>query len=93
MGGGEEVLLWFGDYFWTSRRVPVSLITLAVVVVLSPFLFTLLFTLWKARRVIAVAESTPPGLKRPPTLPYAVPYIGHLFRFMLDGHSLMSNAA
>ena len=81
--GVEEVLL-FGN-----SRVLVF-VTLAV---LAPFLSTWLVTSWKARRAIAVAETTPSGLKRPPTLPYAVPFIGHLIQFMWNGHSLLSNAA
>lgn len=82
--GAEEVLLLSG-----GLRVPVIL-TLAV---LAPFLSTWLVTSWKARRAIAVAEATPPGHKRPPTFPYAVPFIGHLFQFMWDGPSFMSSAA
>lgn len=81
--GAEEVPLFGG------LRVPVLL----TLVVLAPFLSTLLVTSWRARRAIAVAEITPPGLKRPPTLPYAIPFIGHLFQFMWDGHWFMSNAA
>ena len=81
--GVEEALL-FGDL-----RVPVFL----TIAVLGPFLSTWLVTSWKARRAIALAESTPSGLKRPPTLPYAVPFIGHLIQFMWDGTSFLSNAA
>lgn len=81
--GVEEALL-FGDL-----RVPVFL-TLAL---LGPFLSTWLVTSWKARRAIALAETTPPGLKRPPTLPYAIPFIGHLIQFMWDGNSFLSNTA
>lgn len=79
-----EEILFFGDI----RAL--AFLTLAV---LGPFLSTWLVTSWKARRAIAVAETTPAGLKRPPTLPYVVPFIGHLFQFMWDGHSFLSKAA
>lgn len=80
----EEELLLSGDL-----RVPIFL-TLAV---LAPFLSTWLVTSWKARCAITLAETTPPGLKRPPTLPYAIPFIGHLFQFLWDRSSFLSNAA
>lgn len=80
----EDELMLFGDF-----RVPIFL-SLAV---LAPFLLTWLVTSWKARRAIALAEITPAGLKRPPTLPYAVPFIGHLIQFLWDRGSFMSNAA
>ncbi|KAH8886632.1 cytochrome P450 [Thozetella sp. PMI_491] len=52
-----------------------------------------LFTSWKSWRDLAAAERAKPGEKRPPTLPSAVPLIGHVFQFMQDGHGFMSNAA
>lgn len=32
-------------------------------------------------------------LKRPPTLPYYIPFVKHLIQFLLDGSSLISKAA
>ena len=53
-----------------------------------------LFTSWQSSRAVAAAKRAAPGeLKRPPTLPSAVPVIGHIFQFMVGGHEFMSRAA
>lgn len=83
-----EFLRFFLPRYWDLRAA--VFLTLAVA---FPFFLTLLITSWRARRAFAVAETTAPGLKRPPTLPYAVPFLGHLFQFMRDGNSFMLNAA
>ncbi len=74
--------------YW-GLRVPI-LFALAVT---GPLFLTLLITSWSARRAVAVAKRTAPGLKRPPTLPYVIPFVGHVFQFMRDGHRFMSSTA
>jgi hypothetical protein len=52
------------------------------------------FTSWQSSRAVAAAKRAGPGeLKRPPTLPSAVPVVGHIFQFILGGHTFMSKAA
>ncbi|KAG7284610.1 hypothetical protein NEMBOFW57_009215 [Staphylotrichum longicolle] len=52
------------------------------------------FTSWQSSRAVAAAKRAGPGqLKRPPTLPSAVPVVGHIFQFLLGGHAFMSRAA
>jgi len=78
----EGIVEAFGSLSWDWR------ITTALAI-LAPLLFTYLTTLW---------ESTPPHiqenrtLKRPPTLPYVIPWLGHLPAFGWDGNSLMRSA-
>jgi hypothetical protein len=73
-------LYWSRSWDW---RIIVAL------AILTPLLFTYLVTLW---------ESIPPRprkdgtLRRPPTLPYVVPWLGHLPAFGWDGNSLLRNA-
>ncbi|KAL8672925.1 MAG: hypothetical protein Q9168_002631 [Polycauliona sp. 1 TL-2023] len=71
------------------RRAPLVI----VLSVLLPFLATWLLTSWRASRAVTLAKWSNTDLKRPPTLPYAVPIFGHLFQFMWNGQSLMSKAS
>ena len=73
----------------SSKGVDFASLALAVA---SPFLFTWLITSWQSWRAVSVAARASPGQKRPPTLPSAVPIIGHVLGFMRDGHSFLSNA-
>ena len=57
--------------------------------ILAPLLFTYLVTLWESTPPTAQKDGT---LKRPPTLPYVIPYLGHLPAFGWDGNSLMRSA-
>ncbi|CZT52281.1 uncharacterized protein RSE6_13579 [Rhynchosporium secalis] len=66
---------------------------LLLLTIASPFLLTWLFTTLSAHRALKLADRTPPGLKRPPTLPYLVPILGHAFEFMKDGHNFMSKTS
>jgi hypothetical protein len=63
-------------------------ITVAVAV-LAPLLFTYLATLWESTTLIRQKNGR---LKRPPTLPYVLPYLGHLPSFGVDGNSLLRAA-
>ena len=60
--------------------------------IISPFLLTWYITSWRSWRAIDAAMRASPGQKRPPTLPSAIPIIGHVLDFMRDGHSFLSNA-
>lgn len=70
---------------WEIRAILSSLL-----VFIGPFLMTWTITSWNAKRAIAVAQTVSPGLKRPPTLPYYIPFLGHAFQFMGNGGRLMS---
>lgn len=76
-----------------SRLWDLRMTFFLMLVVIGLFLLTLLIPSLRGGRDAAVARTTSSGLKRPPTLPFAVPFLGHLFQFLWDGHSLMSNAA
>ena len=63
-----------------------------VLAIASPFFFSWLLTSWQSRRTLALAARAAPGEKRPPTLPTAVPLVGHIAQFMKDGHGFLSSA-
>ncbi|KAH8168143.1 hypothetical protein CIB48_g23 [Xylaria polymorpha] len=63
-----------------------------LVAVVSPFLVTWLLTSLQSWRQVSIASQQAHGAKRPPTLPSAVPVIGHILQFMQDGHGFLSTA-
>ncbi|KAL2060528.1 hypothetical protein VTL71DRAFT_9169 [Oculimacula yallundae] len=75
------------------RSWNMDLCLLLLLTIASPFLFTWLFTSLSAHRAWKLANRTPPGLKRPPTLPYLIPILGHVIEFMRDGHKFMSKTS
>ncbi|KAL8754254.1 MAG: hypothetical protein Q9184_005168 [Pyrenodesmia sp. 2 TL-2023] len=76
------------SWFDVLSQLAVVLIALA-----SISLLTWMITSWRANRAMALASRTALGLKRPPTMPYSEPFIGHILKFRKDGHSLMSRAS
>ena len=65
---------------------------LLALAVLSPFILTWIVTVWKSWSLVWASKRAAPGEKRPPTLPTAIPFLGHVFQFMQDGHAFLYNA-
>jgi hypothetical protein len=65
----------------------------ALIATILPFAYTYLKTSWDAAGTHAAAERQQSGHKRPPTLPYAVPVLAHLFSYISDGSHLLAKAA
>jgi hypothetical protein len=63
-------------------------ITVALAI-LTPLLFTYLSTFWESTSALRQKDAT---LRRPPTLPYVLPWLGHLPAFGRDGNSLLRRA-
>ncbi|PYH94734.1 cytochrome P450 [Aspergillus ellipticus CBS 707.79] len=73
----------FQDWSW-ERSV-------TAVISLSLLLFLLASSLRKSE--VVIDQTTGKELKRPPTLPYSLPILGHSIWFLRDGHQLMLAAA
>lgn len=67
------------------RDWEIKIILFSFLVFIGPFFITWTITSWNAKRAIAAALVASPGLKRPPTLPYYFPFLGHTFQFMEMG--------
>lgn len=67
-------------YFW---EIIVSLIALFL-----PFMVAYFVTAWYA--AIAVKDKAVKS-GRPPTLPYIIPWLGHMFDFLSDGGRLLAS--
>lgn len=63
-----------------------------VIAIVLPFILTWLVTLVQSWTAVAAAKRAPEGEKRPPTLPTAIPLLGHIIPFMRDGHGFLSSA-
>ena len=60
----------------------------ALLVIVMPLVLTYLVSWWNSALPCRQAN----GLKRPPTVPYVLPYIGHSIEFGTNGRGfLMSN--
>lgn len=67
-------------YFWGTLT---SLIAFSL-----PFVVTYFVTALKAATTVK-DETVKSG--RPPTLPYAIPWLGHMFDFLSDGDRLLAS--
>lgn len=63
-----------------------------IIALLLPFLMTWIFTSMRSWLAVSSAAKATPGSKRPPTLPTAIPLIGHVIRFSRDGHKFLFSA-
>jgi hypothetical protein len=79
----ENLVELYGPRNWDWR------ITVAVAI-LTPLLFTYLVTLWESTSPLRQKNA---ALKHPPTLPYVLPWLGHMPAFGMDGNSLLRAAA
>lgn len=78
----ESVVNFFGTRDWDWKVI--SALTLCV-----PFLLTYFITLWNSTAAIRYKNAT---LKRPPTYPYVIPWLGHLISYGLDADSFLKAA-
>jgi hypothetical protein len=54
---------------------------------LLPFVVTYSITIWKAATAVQ-GQTMKSG--RPPTLPYMIPWLGHVFDFLSDGSHVLA---
>ena len=63
-----------------------------ILAIAGPFIVTWIISSFQSWRAMTAAAKASPGDKRPPTLPSAIPMVGHVVNFMRDGHGFLSNA-
>jgi hypothetical protein len=75
------------DYSTISTREKVVITIFALFL---PFVLTYFTTSWRAA---AASQSNVVRRKHPPTLPYTIPWLGHVFEFLADGGALLAKGA
>jgi hypothetical protein len=62
-------------------------ITTTLIALFLPFVVTYTITTWKAATAVQ-GRTVKSG--RPPTLPYMIPWLGHVFDFLSDGSRVLA---